>query len=158
MPEAAEALAWLRAQGVADAQAALAAAGGAPLLAQRLAEPDEAQFRRKLLAELTRAGGADALQFAGSVDREAVERFIHGMQTWVQDLVRVRMSGKPRHHVEHAAALAARARSSDLERLFALDRELAEARRLAAHPLNARLLAEHLLTAYNRAVRPETRA
>jgi DNA polymerase-3 subunit delta' len=74
------------------------------------------------------------------------------MQTWVHDLVRVRLSGKPRHHVDHAAALAARARASDLEHLFALDRELAEARRLAAHPLNPRLLAEHLLTAYNRAV------
>ena len=154
MPEGAEALAWLRAQGVADAQAALAAAGGAPLLAQRFAEPGEAQFRRKLVTELARAGGADALQFAGNVDRESVERFIHGMQTWVQDLVRVRMSGKPRHHLGEAAALAARARSSDLERLFALDRELAEARRLAGHPLNPRLLAEHLLTAYNRAVLP----
>jgi DNA polymerase-3 subunit delta' len=153
IPEAADALAWLRAQGVAEPQVALAAAGGAPLLAQRFAEPGEAQFRRRLVAELARPGGADALQFAGSVDREAVERFIHGMQTWVQDLVRVRMSGKPRHHVGDAAALASRARSSDLEDLFALDRELAEARRLAGHPLNARLLAEHLLTAYNRAIR-----
>jgi DNA polymerase-3 subunit delta' len=152
MPAPAEALAWLRAEGVPEPQAALAAAGGAPLLAQRLAEPDEAQFRRKLVTELAKPGGADALQFAGNVDREAVERFIHGMQTWVHDLVRVRMNGKVRHHVDHAAALAARARSSDLERLFALDRELAEGRRLAAHPLNARLLAEHLLTAYNEAL------
>ena len=151
MPAPADALAWLRAEGVPEPQAALAAAGGAPLLAQRMAEPDEAQFRRKLAAELARPGGADALQFAGSVDREGVERLIHGLQTWVQDLVRVRMGGKPRHHFEHAAALSARARSSDLERLFALDRELAEARRLAAHPLNPRLLTEHLLTAYNRA-------
>jgi DNA polymerase-3 subunit delta' len=153
MPAPAEALAWLRAEGVPEPQAALAAAGGAPLLAQRLAEPDEAQFRRKLVAELAKPGGADALQFAGSVDREGVERFIHGMQIWVHDLVRVRMGSKPRHHIEQASALAARARSSDLERLFALDRELAEARRLASHPLNARLLTEHLLTAYNQAVR-----
>jgi hypothetical protein len=47
--------------------------------------------------------------------------------------------------------LAARAKSMDLEALFDLDRELAEARRLVAHPLNPRLLAEHLLMAYNRA-------
>jgi hypothetical protein len=51
-----------------------------------------------------------------------------------------------------AAALAARAKTADVEALFELDRELAEARRLAAHPLNARLLAEHLLMAYNRAI------
>ncbi len=151
MPAPAEALAWLRAEAVAEPQSALAAAGGAPLLARAQAEPDEAQFRRRLVAELAKPGGADALQFAGNVDREGVERLIHGMQTWVHDLVRVRLAGKPRHHVGEAAALAARARSSDLERLFALDRELAEARRLAAHPLNPRLLTEHLLTAYNRA-------
>jgi hypothetical protein len=50
-----------------------------------------------------------------------------------------------------AAALEARQRGADLDALFALDRELRDARRLAAHPLNPRLLAEHLLMAYNRA-------
>jgi DNA polymerase-3 subunit delta' len=73
------------------------------------------------------------------------------MQTWVHDLVRVRLAGEARHHVGHATALAARAKKADLAALFELDRELAEARRLASHPLNPRLLAEHLLMAYNRA-------
>ena len=151
IPETAAALAWLRAEGVEDPEAALASAGGAPLLAQRLAVPEEAQFRRRLLAELARPGGADALQFAAGVDRGAVERLVYWLQTWVQDLVRVRLAGRARHHAALAAALESRARASDLEALFALDRELAEARRLSAHPLNPRLLAEHLLMAYNRA-------
>jgi len=151
IPDAAAALAWLRAEGVEDAEAALASAGGAPLLAQRLAAPEEAQFRRRLLSELARPGGADALQFAAGVDRGAVERLVYWLQTWVQDLVRVRLAGRARHHGTFAAALESRARASDLEALFALDRELAEARRLASHPLNPRLLAEHLLMAYNRA-------
>jgi DNA polymerase-3 subunit delta' len=80
-----------------------------------------------------------------------VERLVYWLQTWVQDLVRVRLAGKARHHAALAAALESRARASDLEALFALDRELAQARRLAGHPLNPRLLAEHLLMAYNRA-------
>ncbi|HSN22191.1 MAG TPA: DNA polymerase III subunit delta' [Usitatibacter sp.] len=151
MPDRAAALAWLRANGVAEAEAALGTAGGAPLLAQELSAPEEAQFRRKLLAELAKPGGADVLAFAASVDRGAVERLIFWMQTWVQDLVRVRLAGKARHHAELAAALEARQRSADLDALFALDRELAAARRLASHPLNPRLLAEHLLMAYNRA-------
>jgi len=150
-PEPAKALAWLRAQGVAEPEAALAMAGGAPLLAQRLAQPEEAQFRRKLLAELAKPGGADALAFAATVDRGAVERLVFWMQTWVQDLVRVRLAGRARHHVEHGAALEARQRHAELEALFALDGELTAARRLASHPLNPRLLAEHLLLAYNRA-------
>jgi DNA polymerase III subunit delta' len=88
------------------------------------------------------------------VDRPAVERFLYGLQTWVHDLVRARLAGDVRHHAEHAAALKARARASNLDALLALDRELAAARALASHPLNPRLLAEHLLMAYNRATKP----
>ncbi len=150
-PPQAEALEWLRSQDVAQPASALAAAGGAPLLAQELSRPAEAELRRRVLAELARPGGADPLQFAASVERDMVERMIYWMQTWVQDLLRVRLAGEARHHGEFAAVLKARAKSSDIDALFALDRELAEARRLAHHPLNVRLLAEHLLMAYNRA-------
>jgi DNA polymerase-3 subunit delta' len=150
-PPQKEALEWLRAEGVAQPETALAAAGGAPLLARDLAAPEEAELRRRILAELSRPGGADTLQFAASVERGSVGRLIYWMQTWVQDLVRVKLSSEIRHHRDFAAALNARARSSDIEALFALDRELAAARGLASHPLNARLVAEHLLMAYNQA-------
>ena len=151
MPPRDQALAWLREQGIAAPERALALAGGAPLLARDLAEPGEEELRRRLVAELARAGGADALQFAPAVDRRALERTIHWMQTWVHDLVRVRLSAEARHHRDSLEALRARAREADLDALFALDRELAEARGLAQHPLNPRLVAEHLLMAYNRA-------
>ena len=152
IPPRAEALAWLREQGVERPDAALDAAGGAPLLARDLAAPDEAELRRRLVAELAKPGGADALLFAPGVDRAHLERVIWWMQTWVHDLVRSRLAGTARHHGEHAPALQARARNADLAALLELDRELAEARRLASHPLNPRLLTEHLLLAYNRAV------
>jgi DNA polymerase-3 subunit delta' len=151
LPPRAEALAWLKAEGVEEPEAALAAAGGAPLLARDLAEPEEAQLRRRLLQELAKPSGADALAFAATIERGSVERFVHWMQTWVHDLVRVRLAGTVRHHGDFAAALQARARTADLEALYELDRALAEARGLASHPLNARLLAEHLLMSYNRA-------
>jgi DNA polymerase-3 subunit delta' len=91
------------------------------------------------------------LNYAGTIDRAGVERFIYGLQTWVYDLVSRRSGAPIRHHPEHAAAIEARAKAANLEALLDLDRELAEARRLAAHPLNPRLLAEHLLLTYNRA-------
>jgi len=150
-PETREALAWLREQSVDEAETALAAAGGAPLLARELAQPEEAELRRRVVAELSKPSGADTLSFAAAIDRPRVERFVYWLQTWVSDLLLVRMSGAPRHHVGSASVLAARAKSADMEALFELDRELAEARRLAAHPLNPRLVAEHLLMAYNRA-------
>jgi DNA polymerase-3 subunit delta' len=152
VPPRSEALAWLRNEGVNRPESALDAAGGAPLLARDLAAPEEAELRRRLVAELSKPGGADPLNFAGSVDRTNLERAIWWMQTWVHDLVRARLAGDVRHHGEHAAALRARARAADLPALLELERELAEARRLASHPLNARLLTEHLLLAYNRAV------
>jgi DNA polymerase III subunit delta' len=151
MPPPDLALAWLKEQGTADAETVLALACGAPLLARELAGPEEAELRRRLFAELSRPGGADALQFAATIDRSALERTIHWLQTWVHDLVRVKAGGKARHHADLAAAVHAKARTAELEALFALDRELAAARRLAAHPLNPRLVAEHLLMAYNRA-------
>jgi DNA polymerase-3 subunit delta' len=151
MPPRNLALAWLKEHGTPNPETVLALAGGAPLLARDLAEPEEEELRRRLFAELSRPGGADPLQFAAAIDRGAVERTIHWLQTWVHDLVRVKMGGGARHHADLAAALQAKARTSELDALFALDRELAAARRLAAHPLNPRLVAEHLLMAYNRA-------
>jgi DNA polymerase III subunit delta' len=150
-PPRAEALQWLRENGVGGAEAALSAAGGAPLLARELAAPEEAELRRRLLAELARPSGADPLGFAASMERACVERMIHWLQTWVYDLASVRLSGQVRHNTDFAAALKSRAAAADLEALFAFDRELAAARGLAAHPLNSRLLAEHLLMTYNRA-------
>lgn len=151
-PEAA--LRWLSGQGVQAPEIALATAGGAPLFARALADPAETDFRRRLLAELTRPGGANALHYAASIDRPALERFLYWMQTWIYDLVSRRLGGTIRHHPDAAAALESRAKAADLEALLDLDRELAEARRLVTHPLNPRLLAEHLLMTYNRATLP----
>jgi len=151
-PPRAEALEWLRGQGIEGAEGALASAGGAPLLARELAAPDEAAMRKKILDELARGVG-DVTTFAASLEKGSLGRFLFWMQTWVHDLVRIRLPGSARHHVEYLKALQARARGADLDALLALDRELVEARRLESHPLNARLAAEHLLMAYNRALR-----
>jgi DNA polymerase III subunit delta' len=150
-PPREEALAWLRQEGVAQPEVALASAGGAPLAARELAQPEEAELRRRLLNELAKPAGADAAGFAATVDRSSLERFIHWMQTWVHDLLQVRIANEARHHPDFAQPLRNRARAADVDALFALERELAQARALASHPLNARLLAEHLLMAYNRA-------
>jgi len=150
-PDRSAALRWLESEGVPGAEEALAAAGGAPLLARELAQPEEAELRRRIVGELARPGGADAMQLAAALEKGALPRLVFWMQTWVHDLVRVRASGEPRHHVGQAQALRARARGARLEDLFDLDQDLVEARRLISHPLNARLVAEHLLMAYNRA-------
>ncbi len=150
-PERESALAWLKAGGAQEPEAALALAGGAPLLAAELAQPEDREWRRRVVAELSRPDGAHVLAFAAGFDRALLERTLFVMQTWVHDLVRLKSAGEARHHVDSVAALKAKARRARLDRLLALDRELLEARRLVSHPLNARLAAEHLMMAYNRA-------
>jgi DNA polymerase III subunit delta' len=129
----------------------LACAAGAPLLARDLAQPEEVQLRRRVIGELARPTGADALGFSERIDRPALERTVFWMQTWVHDLVCLRATGELRHHLDFAPAAKAKAKAASIEALFDLDRELHSAKRLAAHPLNPRLMAEHLLTSYNRA-------
>lgn len=151
MPAADEALRWLASEGVAEPRVALSVAGGAPLLARELAQPGEAQLRQRVIAELSRASGSDPLAFAERIDRAALDRTIYWMQTWVHDLLRIRSGAAVRHHTDFAPAAQAKARAADPDALFDLERELRAARRLASHPLNTRLVAEHLLMTYNRA-------
>lgn len=145
------ALAWLKDLGADEPEIALALAGGAPLLAAEIAQPEEREWRRKVVAELSRPDGAHVLAFASGFDRTLLERTLFVMQTWVHDLVRLKSAGEARHHIDSVPVLRAKARRARLDGLLALDRELLEARRLVAHPLNARLAAEHLMMAYNRA-------
>lgn len=151
VPPAGEALAWLRAQGVEAPEEALALAGGAPLLARDLADPEAVAWRRRALAELARPEGAGVLTFAAGIDKERIEPLLFVLQTWVEDLVRVKSGARARRHQASDSALRAKARRARLDRLLGFDRELIQARRLATHPLNPRLFAEHLLLSYNRA-------
>ena len=132
-----DALAWLKSQGSLEPEVALALAGGAPLLAAALAQPEERDWRRKVVAELARPEGARASPLPrGSTGCCSTELAV--MQTWVHDLVRLKSAVEPRHHVDSVPALRAKARRARLEAQLALDRELLEIRRLVAHPLNAR--------------------
>lgn len=151
MPPLETALAWLRAEGVAGAEEALALAGGSPLLARDLAEASQREWRERAVAELARPDGAHALMFAAGVDRDRIEPLLFVMQTWVEDLLRVKQDAPPRRHRGHEAALRAKARRAPIQGLLGLDRELCQARRVAGHPLNAQLFAEYLLMTYNRA-------
>ena len=150
-PARESALAWLHAEGVEGATTLLDCAGGAPLLARDLANPEEMQLRQRVIGELARPGSAVTLGFTAGLDRDDLAHTLFWMQTWVHDLIQWRLAGEIRFHVASAAALRACASRASVEALFDLDRELTESRRLASHPLNPRLLAEHLVMAYNRA-------
>ncbi len=150
-PDEASALAWLKAQGIADAQDALSAAGGAPLDAVAFADPDY-QTQRKAFVKVLADANADHLATAQSLEKSDLMNVVTWLQTWVGDVVLARLTGEVRHHHDQKAAISRIATRVHLPVLFRYESQLRQARRAIHHPLNARLLLEQLLISYSQAI------
>jgi DNA polymerase-3 subunit delta' len=152
-----EALHWLREQGVADAQAALAAAGGAPFRVVDQAGSAaglDAATRQMLHALLAEGGALDAAAIAARVPRKIdVGSAIALFQRWAWDLLAHRSAGTVRYHRAQKAAIGRLSAGIDptvvLDWMSVLNRMQAS----ADHPLNPRLVVEAALLAYAAALR-----
>lgn len=153
------ALAWLRGQGVTDAEDALAESGGAPM---ELAQPGDEDTRRvapelkfRLLELLAKGARLTAPDIVAAIPKDiSVGDAIRLFQRWGWDLLAERTAARVRYYPKHKRALAAVARDCDPERLLEWVGQLANAQATADHPLNARLALEGLLMGYLEAVRP----
>ncbi len=146
-PDQAAAVAWLRTQQLADAEMVLAHCGNAPLAAIEAAE--HAQQRDKLLGQLVR-GTVDPVALADACEGVEPARVIDWLQKWVYDLAAVRFTGAARYHPRAADGLERISARLALAGLFVYQRELAQARAVAQHPLNPRLFMETLFMGYRR--------
>ncbi|OGA04162.1 MAG: DNA polymerase III subunit delta' [Betaproteobacteria bacterium RIFCSPLOWO2_02_FULL_62_17] len=144
-PAPLEALQWLREQGVQQAEAMLAMAGGAPLLAAVLA--DRADFLNQLAEQLANRR-MDALAVAAMCQRAAPVEVVTALYRWCYDMLSSRISGRVRYHADRAAAVDALAAQCSPRLIAGYLRRLARARALAEHPLNPRLFMEDLLFGY----------
>ena len=142
---AADAVPWLVAQGVSDAEAALAYAGNAPLAV--LEDAEDRPARETLLRELA-GGQRDALALADVCQGAAPVRVIAWLQKWVADLVLARVASKARYHLRQLPALRGLAEAVALERLLRFERSLGAGAAVAQHPLNARLFLEATFIRY----------
>lgn len=154
-PEPATANAWLATQGVADPGAALARAGGAPLLALELAQPEIKQGMEALMADLARPEQMSAVAVAARLeavpkDERGTElgHLLYWMLTWATDLAVVASGGEPRFHPDRREALSGLAARVARVALFRYYQKLLHHRALLAHPLQPRLVAEALLFEY----------
>jgi len=143
LPAAAQAEAWLALQGIEEARLFLALAGGAPLEAKRLATQD-AGLRAALLRLLS-SPEVSLTQLSEQAIKMSAPEWIGWLQRWAHDLVEQKLVGRPRYHLDFSEALGRMAQQADLYDLLSWEHQLREARRLAHHPLNARLFAESLL-------------
>ena len=148
-PDAMQAIAWLKAQGVARPEVALASAGGAPLtaLAAEGNEPEHIRFLEGL-----RDPRMDPIALTERTQRVPLSDVVGWLQRWSYDLLSFRVAGRIRYHLGQESAVANTSRHCEARDIAHYLRQLARARALAQHPLNSRLFVEDLLLQYQRAV------
>ncbi len=159
VPQHEEALTWLRAQGIADAEEALAEAGGAPVGLAQPGEDDGRQLapelKARLLELLVRGRRLSPAEIVAALPKDtSLGEAIRLFQRWGWDLLAERTAARVRYYPKHQRALAAVARDCEPQRLLNWLLQLANARATADHPLNARLAVESLLMGYMEAVQP----
>ncbi|MFP6558998.1 DNA polymerase III subunit delta' [Paraburkholderia sp. B3] len=145
-PETAEA--WLAAQGVADAKALLAEAGGAPLAALALTRDENRTLRDWTLAQLSAGPACDAFACGETLQKLPVPLVLGWLQRWAYDLLAERTAGRPRYFPQAAAALARCAAKLDAPALAHYLKTVTRQRAVENHPLNARLVFEELFLGY----------
>ncbi|MES2354767.1 MAG: DNA polymerase III subunit delta' [Pseudomonadota bacterium] len=145
----AEALAWLRQQGIPEAEVLLAQAGGAPLAALAMAETGETEERRRFLDQLARLSAPDtALELAALSQKTALFTVVRWLSTWCYDLMAIRLTGTIRYHLDYSEAIKTLAQRLSLDQLLIYQDLLKAAARSYTHPLNPRLFLEQLLLSY----------
>ena len=154
-PAMEEGSAWLRAQGVRDADALLAQASFAPLRALALADAGYQAERRVWLDALAAPQvlspttlGARLESAPRDARRDRLAAAIDWVSGWCADLARVHAGASPLAHPARADALRALAASVAPPALFRYHRRLLRKRTLLSHPLSPRLVAEALLIDY----------
>jgi DNA polymerase III subunit delta' len=152
-PDVTTAATWLRQQNIANAEDALAAANGGPLDAIQFADSQYQAARRAFVTALSEPK-MDYVQVAQHFEKTDLPSLLVWLQTYVNDIISARMFGEIAHHRDQASAINRIAQKIDLRRVFRLETELRQTRRLINHPLNARLLLEQHLIGYRQAIKP----
>jgi len=148
---------WLNTQGVVNPGLHLAHTGGAPLAAREDANAEWLQRRTAFLDHIANPGGLDVLAVAAELEKAKLdtELVVDWMQKWVHDLIGLGLAGRIRYYPDRRDDLARQA--GRVAGLTAYIDRLRDARRLAHHPLNQRLVFESLLFAYLDALRNKAR-
>ncbi|ARP86513.1 DNA polymerase III subunit delta' [Bordetella genomosp. 9] len=145
-PEAA--LQWLQSQGVQDPGSWLAAAGGAPLAALRLAQSEESAcpaWLDQLAAPLAQGQPPDIGALADQLEKMPAVQWIDALQRFFVDLMLAGAGASPRYFPSLAQAMARTAARADAARVAEAARWLTRQRAVAGHPLNGKLFAHAAL-------------
>lgn len=153
VPSTSDAIAWLAAKGVRNAELALAHTGNAPLLALELDDSEYWGARAAFLRHLC-APDLDVLSAADAARDLPIPNVVAWLQKWSYDIVSHHTLGTIRYNPDQRDALARTAAQVDALAALRFHREMVKLQPVVHHPLNARLFVEHLLLAYRDLIRP----
>ncbi|MCC2595550.1 DNA polymerase III subunit delta' [Pusillimonas sp. MFBS29] len=159
VPGPGESLPWLQAHGVSEAEQWLAVAGGAPLLAQELAQSGDKPYPEwlaRLLGDLAAARTADIGALADQLEAQAPEAWIDTLQRAFLDLMLAASGASLRYFPALEKQVAAVAAGASPARLAETAKWLAQQRAVAGHPLNAKLFVHSTLQRVALACAPAT--
>lgn len=148
MPGHEEALAWLKEQGVPDADSWLREQGGAPLAALQESEAGSREDMDTLLHFLAAPSVDGALRTADKLSKSALPALVAWQQRWLYDVLSLKLSGRIRYYPRYqkeVSQLAGRVPTAKLNRAI---KALGERRAVADHPLSAKLFVEDMLLEY----------
>lgn len=147
-PDPDTALQWLRDQNVEPAREWLAAAGGAPLAALRLAQSGDAPcppWLQQLVNPLSQGQTPDVGTLAEALEKIPAAEWIDALQRLYTDLMLAHAGASVRYFPALAAGVAKVATRMNASRVGEAARWLTRQRALATHPLNAKLFAHATL-------------
>jgi len=148
MPGHGEALAWLKEQGVQDADGWLREQGGAPLAALEQAEGGSREEMDVLLHFLAAPSVDGALRTAEKLSKASMPALVAWEQRWLYDVFSMKLAGRIRYYPRYQKALAALAGRVSTGSLNRAIKAACERRAVADHPLSAKLFVEDMLLEY----------
>jgi DNA polymerase III subunit delta' len=148
MPDHAQALAWLEAQGVNDADGWLREQGGAPLAALAQAETGSRDELDGLLQVLAQPSVDAALRSADKLSKAPLASLVAWQQRWLYDVFSYKLSGVIRYYPRYQRELAALAGRVHVANLLQAIKSTNERRAVADHPLSPKLFVEDMLLDY----------
>ncbi|NVD97889.1 DNA polymerase III subunit delta' [Massilia sp. BJB1822] len=148
MPSHEEALAWLKEQGVPDADSWLREQGGAPLAAMAQAETGSREELEAFLQYLARPSVEGALRTADKLQKVPLSSLVSWQQRWLYDLFSCKLAGKIRYYPRYQRELAGLAEKIHISRLMAAIKGANDRRATSDHPLSPKLFIEDMLLDY----------
>jgi len=148
MPDHAQAAAWLKEQGLADADSWLREQGGAPLAALAQSEAGEREEMEALLQLLAHPSIDGALKTADKLSKTPLSLVVSWQQRWLYDVFSYKLSGSIRYYPRYQKELAAIAGKVHTSNLMRAIKSANERRATSDHPLSPKLFIEDMLLDY----------